>query len=54
MVESYSKESEMGRKRKYYRLTKKGLRLLEEKKEEWNLFASKVNKVLGGSGYALA
>ena len=54
MVESYSKESEMGRNRKYYRLTKKGLRLLEEKKEEWNLFASKVNKVLGGSGYALA
>ncbi len=54
MVESYSKESEMGRKRKYYRLTKKGLRLLEEKKEEWNLFTSKVNKVLGGAGYALA
>lgn len=53
MVESYSKESELGRKRKYYRLTQKGLKLLEEKKKEWDLFTSKVNKVLKGPGYAL-
>lgn len=35
-----------GRKRKYYHITKKGLRQLEEKKEEWQVYAKAVAKVL--------
>ena len=34
--------------RKYYSLTKKGRGLLAEKKAEWQLFSSAVNKVLKG------
>ena len=48
-LESYWDESE-GRKRKYYHLTRKGHKQLEEKQEEWKVFATSVNKVLGFSG----
>ena len=53
MVESYMAETDSGRKRKYYRITVHGQKLLNEKKKEWNFFASKINKVIGGEGYAL-
>ncbi len=39
-------EADNGRKRKYYRLTKKGLRECERQKTEWSTFATAVNKVL--------
>ena len=45
-VTAHEREAENGRKRKYYRITKKGLRALEEKKAEWNLFTEKVNAVV--------
>jgi len=45
LVESYWREVD-GRKRKYYHITKKGGKMLEEKKEEWKLFSSSVDKVL--------
>ena len=35
-VESFEKASPQGRMRKYYRITKKGRGLLEEKEKEWN------------------
>lgn len=54
MVESYMGEAESGRKRKYYRITAKGQKMLADKKKEWEFFTSKVNKVIGGRGYALA
>jgi PadR family transcriptional regulator, regulatory protein PadR len=54
IVESYTGEAESGRKRKYYRITLKGQKLLSDKKKEWDFFASKINKVIGGEGYALA
>lgn len=54
MVESYTAETDNGRKRKYYRITVKGQKHLADKKKEWQFFTSKVNKVLGGEGYALA
>lgn len=54
MVESYITETDSGRKRKYYRITVKGQKHLADKKKEWQFFTSKVNKVLGGEGYALA
>ena len=47
LVTSYTKESEGGRERKYYRLTDEGRRQLEHKTQEWRLFSEKVNAVLG-------
>lgn len=51
MVESFMAVAESGRKRKYYRITKNGKKLLEDKKKEWEFFSSKVNKVIGGVTY---
>ena len=48
LVTVQEREAETGRKRKYYAITKKGLKVLEERKEEWELFAEKVNAVLCG------
>lgn len=53
MVESYTGEAENGRKRKYYKITLKGQKLLADKKNEWDFFTSKINKVIGGDGFAL-
>lgn len=47
MVEAYWDESEGARKRKYYRLTKKGTGYLSEKKKEWETFRSAVDNVIG-------
>ena len=47
-VESVEKQSPQGRTRKYYRITKKGKGLLEEKEREWKLFSTKVNQVVYG------
>lgn len=44
-LESYWKESD-NRKRKYYRLTRKGERRLREKKEEWQTYSKSVERVL--------
>ena len=46
LVTVREKEAETGRMRKYYRITKKGLKALEEKKEEWTFFTEKVNAVI--------
>ena len=45
MLESYWKEEE-NRNRKYYHITKKGIKELESKKQEFEEFASNVSKVL--------
>lgn len=44
-IESYWDTLE-GRKRKYYRITDKGRKNLEEKKEEWEIFSSTINTIL--------
>ncbi|MGN1421721.1 MAG: PadR family transcriptional regulator [Eubacterium sp.] len=44
-VESYWEEFE-GRNRKYYHITKKGIKELNRKKEEWREYSKSVNKVL--------
>ena len=44
-VESYWREVD-GRKRKYYHITKKGRKLLEEKTEEWKVYSTSVDKVI--------
>lgn len=46
-LESFWVEVESGRRRKYYRLTAAGHKALEERREEWQRFASGVNGVLG-------
>ncbi|NQX66271.1 helix-turn-helix transcriptional regulator [Paenibacillus alba] len=48
-VEAYWDEKE-GRKRKYYRITKSGKAELGLKKEEWQLFRSTVERVIGEGG----
>ena len=45
-VTAHEKEASTGRKRKYYRITKKGLHALEEKQMEWNRFTEMVNAVV--------
>ncbi|WP_350343346.1 PadR family transcriptional regulator [Proteinivorax tanatarense] len=48
MVQSYWDVGESGRKRKYYNITDKGDKLLQEKKKEWEVYSRTVNKVIGG------
>jgi PadR family transcriptional regulator PadR len=43
-IKSFEKKSPQGRKRKYYKLTKAGKKLLEEKKEEWNSFKKLIDQ----------
>ncbi len=52
-VKSYWDESEQGRKRKYYKITKKGLKALEESKEEWKAYSAAVGKVINGKAIAV-
>ena len=47
-VKSHVKEAPNGRERKYYRLTRAGAALFEEKTEEWKFFSEKVNTVVLG------
>lgn len=47
-VTSYEKKAENERMRKYYHLTTKGKKLLQDKEEEWNTYSSAVNKILKG------
>jgi PadR family transcriptional regulator, regulatory protein PadR len=51
MVESYNREADSARMRKYYRITRRGRGLFQEKKAEWAAYASAVNHVLGGANY---
>lgn len=37
-----------GKRRKYYKITKKGLQELEMQKEEWETYQKAVNRVIGG------
>ncbi len=47
-IESYWVDAESGKRRKYYRITKKGKRVLKEKKNEWEVYTKAVNAVIGG------
>ena len=47
-VKSYWDESEQGRKRKYYKITKKGLKALNDSRKEWENYSSAVGKVING------
>ncbi len=47
-LESYWCEAE-GRRRKYYKITEKGKKVLASKEKEWKEFSTAVGKVLGGA-----
>ena len=47
-VESYWEGKVGERRRKYYHLTKKGIKVLNENKEEWKSYSNAVSKVVGG------
>lgn len=47
-VESYWEGKEGERRRKYYHLTKKGAKVLQDNKQEWVSYSRAVSKVLGG------
>lgn len=53
-VRSRMGEAPGGRNRKYYRLTKKGAALLEDKTAQWRFFSEKVNTVLDGAAPSMA
>ena len=53
-LSSYQQEAPTGRVRKYYRLTKRGKKLLDEKRAEWGAFQQGVDSVLSGGASALA
>ena len=46
LVNSFWNEGENSRKRKYYEITKKGSKILNEKQEEWKLFTNTVNGIM--------
>ncbi len=47
LLESYWLDTPEGRRRKYYRITAKGVKTLEQKVAEWRGFAAGVNRILG-------
>ena len=47
-VTSYRQTADNGRARKYYAITSQGQKLLEDKLEEWKVYETAVNQVIGG------
>lgn len=54
LVKSYWEESDQGRKRKYYHITKKGIKELAKSREEWKTYSSAVGKVVSGEAVSFA
>jgi len=54
MLTSYEKVTDNARIRKYYSITKKGRKYLQEKATEWQTYTAAVNSVLGGVNFATA
>lgn len=48
LLEAYWDHQDSARKRKYYRITDKGLKNLSEKENEWRTFSSAMDMALGG------
>ena len=47
-VEAYWFDADNGKRRKYYKITNSGRKLLRHKKEEWETYTKTVNSVIGG------
>ena len=52
-LSAYEQQAPTGRQRKYYRLTRRGRRLLADKRAEWAAFRRGVEDVLSGGANAL-
>jgi len=52
LVSVREKKTEGGRTRKYYRITSKGRRGLEARKQEWAAFREQMDAVVGGATLA--
>lgn len=52
-VRSYEQPSETGRHRRYYQLTRQGIKTLAHWRREWLAFCRKFGKVVGGEACAL-
>ena len=52
LVTSYEKSAGLSRVRKYYSITPKGTKQLQQKRQEWETFSCAVNLVLGRRRYA--
>lgn len=48
-IESYWLDSDSGKRRKYYKITKAGKSLLQDKKSEWQTYTRAINSVIGGA-----
>ncbi len=48
-VQSYWFDADNGKRRKYYKITSDGRKLLSHKKAEWQLYTKAVNSVIGGA-----
>lgn len=46
-IEAFWLDGENGKRRRYYRLTRKGQEILAEKKSEWKIYSGAVNRVIG-------
>tara|TARA_R110002072_G_scaffold534_2_gene3612 strand:+ start:146701 stop:147042 length:342 start_codon:yes stop_codon:yes gene_type:complete len=46
LIKSSERKAENGRKRKYYKITKSGLKRLVQKKKEWNAFKGLVDQLV--------
>lgn len=51
IIESYWEQTQSARKRKYYKITDKGKKIFDTKKNEWNEYSNGVKKVLEGGFY---
>ena len=49
LVSARDAEAPNGRARRYYAITEKGLRALEEKEKEWKTFSKAVTAILAGA-----
>ncbi len=48
-IESYWFDADNGKRRKYYKITGEGRKLLEHKKNEWQTYTKAVNSIIGGA-----
>ncbi|MPW25225.1 PadR family transcriptional regulator [Alkalibaculum sp. M08DMB] len=51
-VNSYDEEANNSRIRKYYSITKAGKQALQDKKDEWQIYAATINDIIGGVSFA--
>lgn len=49
LVTARDQETPSGRRRRYYHITAAGLRALEEKKSEWQVYSQAVTAILAGA-----